>query len=93
MRSNSLVTDNTAKSAMEKLQDDMSGVAEEAGLNFDDDVIDMLSEMRKEELYTRLKKGLEDIEKGNTRPLSEAFEEIEEMLEKRREIYERKVRT
>lgn len=93
MRSNSLVTDNTAKSAMEKLQDDMSGVAEEAGLNFDDDVIDMLSEMRKEELYTRLKKGLEDIEKGNTRPLSEAFDEIEEMLEKRREIYERKVRT
>ena len=90
MRSNSLVTDNTAKSAMEKLQDDMSGVAEEAGLNFDDDVIDMLSEMRKEELYAKLKKGLEDIEKGNTRPLSEAFDEIEEMLEKRRETYEEK---
>ena len=93
---NSEITDsknaeNAAKSAMEKLQDDMYGAAGEAGLNFDDDVIDMLSEMRKEELYAKLKRGLEDIEKGNTRPLSEAFDEIEEMLEKRREIYERKV--
>lgn len=93
MRSNSLVTDNTAKRAMEKLQDDMSGVAAEADLNSEDDVMDLISEMRKEELYVKLKKGLEDIEKGNTRPLSEAFDEIEEMLEKRREIYERKVRT
>ena len=62
MRSNSLVTDNTAKSAMEKLQDDMSGVAAEADLNSEDDVMDLISEMRKEELYVKLKKGLEDIE-------------------------------
>ena len=77
---NSEITDsknaeNAAKSAMEKLQDDMYGAAGEAGLNFDDDVIDMLSEMRKEELYAKLKKGLEDIEKGNTRPFSEFLAE------------------
>ena len=40
---NSEITDsknaeNAAKSAMEKLQDDMYGAAGEAGLNFDDDV-------------------------------------------------------
>ena len=83
--------ENAAISAMEKLQDEMSDAAAAAGLDSEDDVMDLISEVRKEELYARLKRGLEDIEKGNTRPLSEALHEIEEMLEKRREIYERKV--
>ena len=82
--------ENTAKSAMQYLQSELSDAAE-AEMNSEDDVMDLISEMRKEELYAKLKRGLEDIEKGNTRPLSEAFDEIEEMLEKRRETYERKV--
>lgn len=83
--------ENTAKSAMQYLQSELSDAAAAAGLDSEDDVMDLISEVRKEEQYARLKRGLEDIEKGNTRPLSEALHEIEEMLEKRREIYERKV--
>lgn len=84
---NSEITDsknaeNTAKSAMEKLQDEMSDAAAKAGLDSEDDVMDLISEMRKEELYARLKKGLEDIEKGNTRPFSEALSDIKSRRDK-----------
>lgn len=74
--------ENTAKSAMEKLQDEMSDAAAKAGLDSEDDVMDLISEMRKEELYARLKKGLEDIEKGNTRPFSEALSDIKSRRDK-----------
>ena len=90
MKIDNFGSDNIAIQAMQNLQDGMSGAAKEAGINSEDDVMDMLSEIDREELYAKLKKGLEDIEKGNTRPLSEAFDEIEEMLEKRRETYEEK---
>ena len=84
---NSEITDsknaeNTAKSALEKLQDEMSDAAAKAGLDSEDDVMDLISEMRKEELYARLKKGLEDIEKGNTRPFSEALSDIKSRRDK-----------
>lgn len=68
--------ENTASSAMQHLQGEMSDAAAKAGLDSEDDVMDLISEMRKEELYARLKKGLEDIEKGNTRPFSEALSDI-----------------
>ena len=76
-------TENVAKSAMRHLQDEMSGASEETGLHAEDDVMDMLSEIDREELYAKLKKGLEDIEQGRTTPLSEAIDEIKEKLEKR----------
>ena len=40
---------NAATYAMELLQKGMSGAAENAGLNSEEDVMDMISEMRKEE--------------------------------------------
>lgn len=39
---------NAAAYAMQLLQDNMSGAAEEAGINSEDDVIAMISEMRNE---------------------------------------------
>ena len=76
--------ENAAKSAMRHLQDEMSGASEETGLHSEDDVMYMLSEIDREELYAKLKKGLEDVEQGRTTPLSEAIDEIKEKLEKRR---------
>ena len=73
---NSKNAENTAKSSLEKLHDEMSDAAAKTDLDSEDDVMDLLSEMRNEELYARLKKGLEDIEKGNTRPFSEALSDI-----------------
>ena len=67
----------------------MSGAAKEAGINSEDDVMDMLSEIDREELYAKLKQGLEDVEQGKTTPLSEALDEIKEMLEKRRKEIEK----
>lgn len=85
----SIKAENTAKSSMRHLQDEMSGASEETGLHSEDDVMDMLCEIDREELYDKLKKGLEDIEQGRTRPLDEAFDEIKEMLEKRRKEIEK----
>ena len=64
-------------------------LAKEAGINSEDDVMDMLSEIDREELYAKLKQGLEDVEQGKTTPLSEALDEIKEMLEKRRKEIEK----
>ena len=84
----SIKAENMAKSSMHHLQDEMSGAAAKAGLESEDEVMDLISEMR-EELYAKLKKGLEDIEQGRTRPLDKAFDEIKEMLEKRRKEIEK----
>ena len=64
-------------------------LAKEAGINSEDDVMDMLSEIDREELYAKLTQGLEDVEQGKTTPLSEALDEIKEMLEKRRKEIEK----
>ena len=68
--------ENAAKSAMEKLQDEMSDVVAAAEMNSEDDVMVLISEMRKEELYAKLNKGVDDIEKGYTRPFSVALSDL-----------------
>lgn len=85
----SIKAENIAKCSMHHLQDEMSGAAAKAGLESEDEVMDLISEIDREELYAKLKKGLEDIEQGRTRPLDEAFDEIKEMLEKRRKEIEK----
>ena len=89
MKTDNFGSDNIAIQAMQNLQDGMSGAAKEAGINSEDDVMDMLSEIDREELYAKLKQGLEDVEQGKTTPLSEALDEIKEMLEKRRKEIEK----
>ena len=89
MKTDNFGSDNIAIQAMQNLQDGMSGAANEAGINSEDDVMDMLSEIDREELYAKLKQGLEDVEQGKTTPLSEALDEIKEMLEKRRKEIEK----
>lgn len=73
MKTDNFGSDNIAIQAMQNLQDGMSGAAKEAGINSEDDVMDMLSEIDREELYAKLKQGLEDVEQGKTTPLSEAL--------------------
>lgn len=89
MKTDNFGSDNIAIQAMQNLKDGMSGAAKEAGINSEDDVMDMLSEIDREELYAKLKQGLEDVEQGKTTPLSEALDEIKEMLEKRRKEIEK----